>query len=340
MLLYFLLPCAASAALTMSVTPDSATSSPTTFTVSWTGAPSPLSTDWVAQYCEGGSVSAFGPWLYVSQCSSWASGSCSLQIEVSDPLAQAPCTSIMFDMYRDPAPYSLLGQTPAVPWNTSTPTGDATPRHVRLSYGTDPSSEMHVSWTSNSNAALGLLLLGTAPGVYTANVTAAAGITYTAEDSCGSPSAWRFPGYFHHSLATGLQPATRYYALPTQGGVVGVETSFVTGKPPSRDTPVRAIVYADMGTSGGYGAVGTAAAAAARAPGADFLLHIGDVSYGEGNVGVWESFMGIIEPISSVLPYHVSIGNHVSLCASCLCRPQGRLSNPPLPPPLFPPPPS
>ena len=333
-----LLPALAAGALTMTVTPPAATLSPTTFTVSWSGAPSPQSTDWVAQYCVGGAEAAFGPWSYVSECAGWASGSCSLQFTLSDPLAQAPCASVMFAMYRDPSPYTYLGETPGVPWNTTSPAGDATPRHTRLAYGASPASEMHLSWTSNSNAAPAVVLLGLAPGAYTLpNVTAAAAESYTAEDSCGAPSAWRFPGYFHHALLTGLQPATRYYALPTQGGAVGVEASFVTGKPPARDTPVRAIVYADMGISGGSGAVGTAARAAARAPSADFLLHIGDIAYGEGNVGVWETFMGIVEPLTSVLPYAVSIGNRACPAASPRTQTTRTTHSPP-PCPLFAPP--
>ncbi len=42
----------------------------------------------------------------------------------------------------------------------------------------------------------------------------------------------------------------------------------------------------------------------------DFLLHVGDLGYGLGDVAVWDTWMGYIEPISSLIPYHVSIGNH------------------------------
>lgn len=324
------------AAPSLTVTPSQATTSPTTFTVTWRNVDSPQSTDWVAQYCAGGAEPAFGPWQYVSVCEGWATGSCSMQLTVSDPLAQAPCAAIDFALYRDPSPYTLLARTPAVPWNTSTPAGSAAPRHTRLAYGVDPRSEMHVSWDSDSADAPAVLQLGLAPGAYALpNVTAAAAQSYTAADSCGAPSAWRFPGFFHHALLTGLAPFTRYYARPTQGAAVGAEFSFVTGKPASAATPVRALVYADMGTSGGSGAVGTAARAAALAPTVDFALHIGDISYGEGNVNTWETFMNIVAPITAVVPYHVSIGNRAcSRRAACLpSRATFFTSSAPPPPP-------
>jgi hypothetical protein len=112
---------------------------------------------------------------------------------------------------------------------------------------------------------------------------------------------------------TGLAPNTRYYVTPTQGGTVGAETSFVTGKPLGADVATRFVVYADMATSMGAGASATAARTAALLGGdgePDFLLHVGDLSYGEGNVATWEAWMDDIEPYSGRLPYHISIGNH------------------------------
>lgn len=68
-----------------------------------------------------------------------------------------------------------------------------------------------------------------------------------------------------------------------------------------------------MYISQGTGAVDTAAHLSSRISSEndiDFIAHIGDLSYGEGNVAVWETFMSIIEPLSSRVPYLVSIGNH------------------------------
>lgn len=95
-----------SSAVTMTATPGEATTSPTLFTITWSGVSNPQSTDWVAQYCAGASNpynSNFGPWAYVDVCDNWVSGSCSMTLTVADPLVQAPCDSIVFAMYRDPA---------------------------------------------------------------------------------------------------------------------------------------------------------------------------------------------------------------------------------------------
>ena len=42
----------------------------------------------------------------------------------------------------------------------------------------------------------------------------------------------------------------------------------------------------------------------------NFLLHFGDISYARGYGYIWEQYHLLIEPISSSLPYMVSIGNH------------------------------
>ena len=40
------------------------------------------------------------------------------------------------------------------------------------------------------------------------------------------------------------------------------------------------------------------------------LLHIGDISYANGDPRVWDTFMDQIEPFASVAPYMIGIGNH------------------------------
>ncbi len=40
------------------------------------------------------------------------------------------------------------------------------------------------------------------------------------------------------------------------------------------------------------------------------MLHVGDISYANGDPDIWDSFMDGIEPVASRVPYMVAIGNH------------------------------
>jgi hypothetical protein len=42
----------------------------------------------------------------------------------------------------------------------------------------------------------------------------------------------------------------------------------------------------------------------------DSIFHVGDLSYAIGNEGVWNSFMCMIEPVASVVPWNIIPGNH------------------------------
>lgn len=35
------------------------------------------------------------------------------------------------------------------------------------------------------------------------------------------------------------------------------------------------------------------------------LLHVGDLAYADGRYKAWDSFMGLIEPVASSVPYMV-----------------------------------
>jgi len=46
--------------------------------------------------------------------------------------------------------------------------------------------------------------------------------------------------------------------------------------------------------------------------GADMVLHVGDISYANGDGDVWDSFMAAIEPASKHVPYMVAVGAPLS----------------------------
>lgn len=126
----------------------------------------------------------------------------------------SPASDVKTKFCRDPSPYTLLGVGNVLSWSAPS---EASIRHVRISYGRQPQTQMHVSWTSDDSITPGLVQLGTAPGVYDLPaVPAAVPLTYSPSDSCGAPKAYSPPGYFYHALVAGLRPATRYYARVMQ----------------------------------------------------------------------------------------------------------------------------
>lgn len=117
----------------------------------------------------------------------------------------------------------------------------------------------------------------------------------------------------HHAKLTDLQPNTRYWVVPVQNKVLGAETTFRSGKVRGGDVATRFAVYGDQYTTNGEGATATAAHLTERITkedDIDYLLHVGDLSYGCGDTGRWNAWHDIIEPYSGRIPYLVSIGNH------------------------------
>lgn len=304
---------AAAQAATLTASPASSSEPMLSLNVAWSGIEGAQSNDWVAAYCPGADVSAFGTWTYVTACDSWATGSCA-----SLPLGLLSYTSYECNVevryYRDPSPYTLIGTSNAVNWTAPA----ASFSEVHVAYGTSPQHEATLSVTSPDAAHPVMVQVGTQSGAYTLNFTSAEPITYYANDTCGDTSSgWKFPGFFYHTLLYGLQPATTYYVRPVQGGVVGQELSFVTAKAPSAAAQLKFATYGDMYISGGTGAVDTAARVSARVPELDFVLHVGDLGYGLGSVAVWQDWLGLIQTVTGgarsdgkALPYMVSIGNH------------------------------
>jgi acid phosphatase type 7 len=298
---------AAPGASMLTAAPAVLTTATAVVNVTWEGVTQPASTDWVSAYCVGAPESAFGAWFYVTGSPGWATGAGALSFTVT----YAGC-ALEFRYYRDPAPYTLVGTSNAVAW--AAPPNN-TLRHVHLAYGRVPQTQMHVSWTSDDGVTPAVLQVGhTRSGVYDlGNVTVPPPVTYAEGDLCGpSVTGYAFPGYFFHAFVAGLAPGTRYWVRPVQGGTLGAEVSFVTGKPVGPGVDTRFAVFGDMDVSGGAGAAATAAHVTALAAGGaiDFATHVGDLGYAEGSTARWDAWMALIEPYASLVPVMVSLGNH------------------------------
>jgi acid phosphatase type 7 len=92
---------------------------------------------------------------------------------------------------------------------------------------------------------------------------------------------------------------------------------FTAAPPVGPGTNSRFIMYGDMGVreysgvnSPGAGPVLEAVQREIETKGSDFVLHVGDISYGDGRGEVWDAFMSQISPFASSVPYMVGTGNH------------------------------
>ena len=302
----------APSSLEIIASPTTPTATIANLTVTWSGAPDPRPTDWIAIYCTDASISDWQEWDYVNAAEGWSSGAGRL----SFVQARTDC-ALEFRMYRDPSPYTFVGKSNSVSWPGA---GTGQPYQQRIAYGYHPQTMMTVAWTSMNETKDALVMVGLASGNYNlGNFTPAPATTYYAADSCAEPAtksgpgAWRFPGYFYFANVSGLTAGTRYYAKAVVNGHAGAEMTFVTGKPVGPDVDTRFVMYGDMSISGAPGAVETSFRITDRITqqnDIDFLLHVGDLAYGLGDVAVWDTWMGYIEPVSGAIPYMVSIGNH------------------------------
>jgi hypothetical protein len=52
------------------------------------------------------------------------------------------------------------------------------------------------------------------------------------------------------------------------------------------------------------------------------VLHVGDLSYANGDPAIWHSFLDGLQPIAAGVPYMVATGNH----GACAARRSARCS--------------
>ena len=182
--------------------------------------------------------------------------------------------------------------------------------HIHLALTGSP-SEMRVQWTTGKNC-VPTVHYGSSPNHLPLKATGVSR-TYKASDMCGPPanmSAYFIdPGYLYDVLLTDLTPNTQYYYQVSGTGVSSEVMSFRTPPPPGSDGPFSFIIYGDMDITRNSEEMVTSALRDVDR-GTSFVLHIGDLSYATGLAYRWDEWMTLIEPLSSCVPYMVSVGNH------------------------------
>ena len=229
----------ASPTITSSVT---RLSSPYTWTtVSWSGVPSPSTSDWVAVFCTGGT---YYYWVYATGS---ASGSLPLRLFANSP--GSGCTSLTLGYYHGS---SVLMSSAPIPI-------DPMIQQVHLSLTSDP-TEMVVDFVSSAGGSAPACRYGSSPAALTQLAVASS----TAVPAIGNVS---------HALLQGLTPSQRTYYACSDGKASSAVYNFSAAGLPASG-PQRVAVFADFGVNDGFGLDQIAQDAAAGA--FDLALHAGD----------------------------------------------------------------
>lgn len=310
-------------------------------TLSWNGVLNATADDFIGYYCSNGTddqwLDYFMPYSFAPKTFRDGFGTLNMTL-------YAMRCPLNFRYFHNDSQTAALLVSNDVVFNEA-PRGLARPQAVRLAYGPDETTQIWVSFTTDTRAD------GTPPYA-SANGSAALFVgnttTYAADDLCSAPANqsrwdwWTHVGYFHHVLVSGLQPGVETLVTFGHAGVNG--STLVRTLPIASDDAADAngttiVMLADMGI---YPAPGSDLIASvltewAQQKKMQFIMHIGDISYALGtrclcsrakpnnandiyffspfrlSVGhgfIWDIFHAIIEPISSRVPWMISAGNH------------------------------
>ena len=161
----------------------------------------------------------------------------------------------------------------------------AEPRHIHLSWESDPSRSVTVTWRTES----------VEPSV----------VEYGPDESYGL-SASGIPGELHHVELSGLSPSTLYHYRCGHTGSWSHDLNFTTG--PS--DPSEGFVFAVVGDDRSGYDVRRSISLAILDAGASFVLHTGDLVSTGGELSQWERWFESHRELLSHTVMMPAIGNH------------------------------
>lgn len=302
---------------------------PELVTVQWDGLSPGMADAWVGLYLAGEDATRVVPLKYnfcnrsTARHPSAASGSLSFRVLNY----RADIVFRLFIGWEQPV---LIAESPAVAIRAH-----AHPTGLRLAL-TGIRGQVAVTWTSAPVVAARLeyeidpeaAKLSRAVGVVGAEAQ-----TYDAAELCGTPASsegYRDPGAFYTARIAGIEPSDEvryrvgsdaawsewhsFRGPPASGAAVKIFAFGDLGQHPLDDSaqaqldPWYGQTFA-YGDPGAYNTTQALHADHAQSP-ADLVLHNGDLSYAMGYSAEWEMFHDNIEPLSSKIPWMVTIGNH------------------------------
>merc|ERR1712159_309320 len=114
-------------------------------------------------------------------------------------------------------------------------------------------------------------------------------------------------GLIHKATMHGLEPQSTFYYQLGDGDLVSEVLSFRTPVSADGRDAYKLAVTADMGV---YNSSGTRSDLVEALPDIDLVVHVGDISYADGNQTKWDEYMNLFQPILSQRAYMVGVGNH------------------------------
>lgn len=177
------------------------------------------------------------------------------------------------------------------------------PSARHLTFGADPRTQMHVSWSTTGPVAQPVVDVGL-DGTY--------GRTVAAETRTVMGTGTQY----HHASLTGLQPGTAYHYRVRHDGGASDDATFRTA--PAAAAPFTFTAFGDQGVS--EGAQATTARIGALGPA--FHIHAGDICYANNrglgdppelnapNNAVWDQWLGMMTSVAATVPWMTAVGNH------------------------------
>ncbi|MGP2436803.1 purple acid phosphatase family protein [Streptomyces sp. JW3] len=188
-----------------------------------------------------------------------------------------------------------------------------------LAYGTDPRTEMTVSWQVPVAVKKPFIRIGAHPWDLSRKIDVEVRTLYT---PAGVGASGDYTQYYLHAKLTHLKPGrTYYYGVghagfdPAEAHLAGTLGTFTTA--PAKAEPFTFTAFGDQGVS--YHGLANDALILAQNPA--FHLHAGDIAYGDPagqgkatdagfDSRVWDQFLYQTESVAKQVPWMVAYGNH------------------------------
>lgn len=139
--------------------------------------------------------------------------------------------------------------------------------------------------------------------------------SFDGTQACGPPadSGVHKKYHIHTAVLDRLQSGKIDYWYQMDSDSTGRKYDFRSPGTVKSDANVTVLLFGDMGAPSARkcpGSQGTIDSLMHLYQKADIIIHMGDISYADGDSSLWDEFMDKIEPFASTIPYMICIGNH------------------------------